>query len=144
MLVLSMSPSLPLLPEPMVKIWPSSSLQAPASDAFLGMVALAPLPRPPRQRPARPLFPPHPTRPAFITRAMSSGILGFSFRGISTILFFRSSKGPSDSRTNFSLERFSAHGRCLCQQVPPAALFLRPMDLARHSCTCGSVRCLRT
>ena len=68
-----------LLPEPMVKMWPSSSLQAPTSDAFLGTVALAPLPRPPWPRPPRPLFPP---RPAFVSRPMSSGILGFSFRGI--------------------------------------------------------------
>jgi hypothetical protein len=37
---------------------------------------------------------------------MSSGILGFSFRGISTILFLCSSKGPLDSRTNSYLERW--------------------------------------
>ncbi len=55
-----MSPSLPLLPEPMVYIWPSNSLQAPTSDAFLGMVALTPLPRPPWPRPALLLFPPCP------------------------------------------------------------------------------------
>ncbi len=85
--VLSISPSLPLLPEPMVKICPSESLQAPTSDAFLGRVALAPLPQPPRPQPPRPLFPPRPTRPAFVSRAMSSGILRFSFRGISRILF---------------------------------------------------------
>ena len=83
-----MSPSLPLFPEPMVKMWPSSSLQAPTSDAFLGTVALAPLPLPPRPRPPLPLlFPPRPPRPALVSRPMSSGILGFSFRGISTILF---------------------------------------------------------
>jgi len=43
------------------------------------------------------------------------------------------------SRTNVSLERFCAHGRCL-----PAALFLRPMDLARQSFTYVFVCCLRT
>jgi hypothetical protein len=138
-----MSPSLPLLPEPMVKMWPSSSLQAPTSDAFLGTVALAPLPRPHRPRPPRPLFPPRPPRPAFVSRPMSSGILGFSFRGISTILFSCSSKVPRTLvRTFLSNERFSR--TFLCQQIPPAALFSRPMDLARHSCTCGSVRCLWT
>jgi hypothetical protein len=30
----------------------------------------------------------------------------------------------------------------LCQLIPPAALFSCPKDLARHSCTWGSVRCL--
>ena len=52
MVVLIISPSLPLFPEPMVKIWPSSSLQAPTSDAFLGTVPLVPLPWPPRPWPA--------------------------------------------------------------------------------------------
>ena len=106
-----MSPSLPLLAEPMVKIWPSSSLQAPTSDAFLGMVALAPLPLPPRPRPPLPLlFPPRPPRPALASRPMSSGILGYSFRGISTIHFF-SLVGRSQVLShelllrNFSLER---------------------------------------
>lgn len=158
-----MSPSLPLLPEPMVKIWPSSSLQAPTSDAFLGMVALAPLPRPPRPRPALPLVLPRPPWPAL---------------GVPAIIFV--SKGPTDSRTmavacgtlgevtvtwgtlgflrvlrstrrKYLFLAFRRSGRvtsladaCLGQQIPPAALFLRPMDLARHSCTCGSVRCLRT
>jgi hypothetical protein len=118
-------------------------LQAPTSDAFLGMVALAPLPRPPRPQPPRPLFPLHPARPAFVSRPMLSGILGFSFCGISTILFSCSSKGPSDSRTNFSLEQMFLSNVSLptdavfCQQIPPAALFSRPMDVARHSCTCG-------
>jgi hypothetical protein len=60
-----MSPSLPSFPEPMMKIWPSSSLQAPTSDAFLGTVPLAPLPQPPRPQPPLPPFPPHPPRPAF-------------------------------------------------------------------------------
>jgi hypothetical protein len=70
MVVLIMSPSLPLLPEPMVKIWPSSSLQGPTSDAFLGMVPLVPLPWPPRPRPARPpSLPPFP-RPALAARAI--------------------------------------------------------------------------
>jgi hypothetical protein len=32
-------------------------------------------------------FPPRPARPAFVSRPMSSGILGFSFPGISMILF---------------------------------------------------------
>ena len=36
-------------------------------------------------------------------------------------------------RTNVSLARFYAHGRCLRHQIPPAALFLRPMDLARSA-----------
>ena len=48
------------------------------------------------------------------------------------------------SPTNVSLERFCAHKRCLRQQIPPAALFSRPMDLARQSCTYVFVRCLRT
>jgi hypothetical protein len=30
------------------------------------------------------------------------------------------------------------------QRMPPAALFSRPMGFARHSCTCGFVRFLRT
>ncbi len=75
----------------MVKICPSKSLQAPTSGAFLGTVALAPLPRPPRPRPPRPLFQPCPVRPAFVSRPMSSGIFRFSFRGISRILFSCSS-----------------------------------------------------
>ncbi len=55
----------------MAKIWPSSSLQAPSSDAFLGMVPLVPLPWPPRPRPARPpSLPPFP-RPALAARAIS-------------------------------------------------------------------------
>ncbi len=41
----------------MAKIWPSSSLQAPTSDAFLGMVPLVPLPRSPRPLPSLPPFP---------------------------------------------------------------------------------------
>ena len=82
-------------------------------------VALAPLPRPPRPRPPRPLFPPRPARPAFVSRPMSSGILGFSFRGISTILFSCSSKGPSDSRTNFS------HEQTFLVSVPTDAVFPR-------------------
>ena len=114
MLVLSMSPSLPLFPEPMVKMWPSSSLQAPTSDAFLGTVALAPLPLPPRPRPPLPLlFPPRPPRPALVSRPMSSGILRFSFRGIQRSSFSRSWNGSlvlshelfyssSLTRTNFS------------------------------------------
>ncbi len=54
-----------------MKIWPSSFLQAPSSDAFLGMVPLVPLPRPPRPRPARPpSLPPFP-RPALAARAIS-------------------------------------------------------------------------
>jgi hypothetical protein len=57
-----MSPFLPLLPEPMVNIWPSNSLQAPTSYAFLRMVALAPLPWPPWPRPAHMPFPLHPSR----------------------------------------------------------------------------------
>jgi hypothetical protein len=68
--------SLPLLPEPMVNIWPSNSLQAPTSDAFLGMVALAPLPRPPRPRPALLLFPPRPPRPALEVQAIFSCLEG--------------------------------------------------------------------
>ena len=67
-----MSPSLPLLPEPMVKIWPSSSLQAPSSVAFLGMVPLVPLPWLPWPRPARPpSLSPFP-RPALAARAILS------------------------------------------------------------------------
>ena len=55
----------------MVKIWPSSSLQAPSSVAFLGMVPLVPLPRLPRPRPARPpSLSPFP-RPALAARAIS-------------------------------------------------------------------------
>jgi hypothetical protein len=55
----------------MVKIWPSSSLQAPSSDAFLGMVLLVPLPWPPRPRPAcPPSLPPFP-RPALAAQAIS-------------------------------------------------------------------------
>jgi hypothetical protein len=65
-----MSPSLSLFPEPMVNIWPSNSLQAPTSDAFLGMIALAPLPRPPWPRPALPLFPPCPPQPALAVQAI--------------------------------------------------------------------------
>ncbi len=61
-----MSPSLPLLPEPMVKIWPSSSLQAPTSDAFLGMVPLVPLPWPPRPLSSLLPFP----RPALAAQAI--------------------------------------------------------------------------
>jgi hypothetical protein len=47
------------------QIWPSSSLQAPTSDAFLGTVPLAPLPQPPWPWPPLPLFPPRPLQPAF-------------------------------------------------------------------------------
>ena len=88
-------------------MWPSSSLQAPTSDAFLGMVALAPLPRPPRPRPPRPLLPPRPPRPAFVSRPMSSGILGFSFRGIlrSSFHYVTESVTHEVTRSNFSLER---------------------------------------
>jgi hypothetical protein len=61
---------LPLFPEPMVKIWPSSSLQAPTSDAFFGTVPLVPLPWPPRLWPAPlPSLPPFP-RPALAARAI--------------------------------------------------------------------------
>ncbi len=104
------SPSLPLLPEPMVKMWPSSSLQAPTSDAFLGTVALAPLPLPPLPRPPLLLFPPRPARPALVSRPMSSGILGFSFRGITTILFSYglSVRTNFSTRTNFPLERYTS------------------------------------
>ncbi len=56
-----MSPSLPLFPEPMVKMRPSRSLQAPSSDAFLGTldeVFLAQPSWPPRPPLAlRPLIP---------------------------------------------------------------------------------------
>ena len=65
-----MSRSLPLLPEPMVNIWPSNSLQAPISDAFLGMVALAPLPQRPRPRPALLLFQLRPLWPAVEVQAI--------------------------------------------------------------------------
>ncbi len=140
MLVLSISPSLPLFPEPMVKMWPSSSLQAPTSDAFLGTVALAPLPRPPRPRPPRPVVPPRPPRPAFVSRPMSSGILGFSFRGISTILFSCSSKNFSYERTflsnvflrtNVSLARILTNERF-------SRSFLRPRTLSLPPKTTGS------
>ncbi len=50
----------------MVKIWPSSSLQAPTSDAFLGTVPLVPLPWPPRPLPSLPPFP----RPALAAQAI--------------------------------------------------------------------------
>ena len=85
-----MSPSVPLLPELMVKMCTSKSLQAPTSDAFQGTVGLTPLPQPPWPRPPRPLFSPHPARPAFVSQPMLSGILRFSFRGISGILFSHS------------------------------------------------------
>ena len=141
MLVLSMSPSLPLLPEPMVKMWPSSSLQAPTSDAFLGMVALAPLPLPPRPRPLLPLlFPPRPPRPALASRPMSSGILGYSFRGISTIHFF-SLVGRSQVLShelllqNFSLERTFPLERIHVNRVLPFAfLSSDSISLIDRSC----------
>ena len=65
-----MSPSLPLFPEPMVNMWPSSSLQAPTSEAFLGMVGFAPLPWPPWPWPALQLFPLHPPWPALGVQAI--------------------------------------------------------------------------
>ncbi len=71
-----MSPSLPLLPEPMVNIWPSNSLQAPTSDAFLGMVALAPLPQPPQPQPPLLPFSPRPPQPALEVRAIFSRLEG--------------------------------------------------------------------
>jgi hypothetical protein len=45
-------------------------LQAPTSVAFLGMLALAPLPWPPRPQPALPPFLPHPPRPALEVQAI--------------------------------------------------------------------------
>jgi hypothetical protein len=78
MLVLSMSPSLPLLPEPMVKMWPSNSLQAPTSVAFLGMVAVTLFPRAPRPRPPLPPFSPRPPRPAGAARAIFSNLRGLT------------------------------------------------------------------
>jgi hypothetical protein len=77
-----MSPSLPLLPKPMVNIWPSNSLQTPTSDAFLGMVALAPLPQPHWPWPALLSFPPHPPQPALEVQAIFSCL-----------------EGPTDGRT---------------------------------------------
>jgi hypothetical protein len=74
--VLSMSPSLPLLPEPMVNIWPSNSLHAPTSDAFLEMVASAPLPRPPWPQPALPPFPLRPPWPVLEVQAIFSHLEG--------------------------------------------------------------------
>ena len=54
-----------------MKIWPSSSLHAPSSLAFLGMVPLVPLSWLPRPRPARPpSLSPFP-RPALAARAIS-------------------------------------------------------------------------
>jgi hypothetical protein len=70
MLVLSMSSSLPLLPEPMVKMCPSNSLQAPTSVVFLGIVAVMLLPRAPRPRPPLPPFLPRPPWPAGAARAI--------------------------------------------------------------------------
>jgi hypothetical protein len=94
-------------------MWPSSSLQAPTSDAFLGIVALAPLPRPPRPRPPHPLFPPRPLRPAFVSRPMSSGILGFSFCGILRSSFRARQRVPRTLvRTFLTNERFSRTFLC--------------------------------
>ncbi len=78
MLVLSMSPSLLLLPEPMVKMWPSNSLQAPTSVVFLGMVAVVLFPRAPRPRPPLPPFLPRPPRPAGAARAIFFDLRGLT------------------------------------------------------------------
>ncbi len=78
MLVLSMSPSLPLLPEPMVKMWPSNSLQAPTSVVFLGMVAVVLFPWAPRPWPPLPPFLPRPPWPAGAAQAIFSNLRGLT------------------------------------------------------------------
>ena len=138
-----MSPSLPLLPEPMVKIWPSSSLQAPTSDAFLGMVALAPRPRPPRPRPALPPLLPRPPRPALGVRAIffvskgptDSRMMALSLGPLGFLRRFHSSRRKINSARSVGPDTFlMPTDAFLCQYIPPAALFLRPMSFARHMC----------
>ena len=69
--VQSMSPSLPLFPEPMVKMWPSSSLQAPSSDALLGTLGEElPLPAQPHRLALPPLVS-RPPRPVSLLWAIS-------------------------------------------------------------------------
>ncbi len=72
--VRSISPSLPLLPELIVKIWPSRSLQAPTSDALQGTIPEGVLLHPPQPHPPCLPFPPRPARPALLAQAFSSGI----------------------------------------------------------------------
>ncbi len=67
-----------------------------------------------------------------------------AFRYVTESVTHEVTRSNFSSGTNVSLERFCAHGCCLSQRIPPAALFLRPMDVARQLCTCGSVRFLRT
>ncbi len=75
--VWSMSPSLPLFPEPSVKMWPSRSLQALSLDAFWGTFDEVFLAQPPW--PPCPPLAPHPPRPVSFPWAISRWILGFSF-----------------------------------------------------------------
>jgi hypothetical protein len=66
------------LPEPMVKMWPSNSLQAPTSVVFLGMVAVTLFPQAPQPRPPLPPFSLWPPRPAEAARAIFFDLRGLT------------------------------------------------------------------
>ena len=117
-----MSPSLPLFPEPMVNMWPSSSLQPPTSDAFLGIVGFTSLPWPSWPQPALLPFLLCPPWPALGVRAIFL-CLGAP-TGAQTVTL---EKNPWDSLSRVLL------GHVLSLVNSHASLLLlalqRPMDL---------------
>ncbi len=119
-----MSPSLPLFPEPMVKIWSSRSLHAPCSYALQGTVAKAFLPWPPWPLAPCPPVLPCPPWLVLFPRPMSSEIL--------CILFSWDLSGSSFCTVLLTalLYKLKVHRKCWTKSTP-SCLFVVNISVGR-------------
>ncbi len=131
--VQSISPSLPLLPEPMVKIWPLRSLQAPTSDALHGTVPEGVPPRPPRPRSPLPPFCRVQRGRHHLLEPSQVESLRFSFPGISLDPLFCSSCRTNSHKHDSFIKVLEECNPVVLVLVLMLVLVGRPSALARGS-----------